>query len=161
MSDNARPQGGTAAYDQMIKRALTPQDEWPVKVPLEAFDVINKCLLMPRGCEDIDWIRKHFGDPVEITQSFIRHAYLLYRGIGVCSLLDRHVPAHLRDEHAAFVKEAKAKYREGIRQADSDLVRTGDVAAYDQAVAIAFLRHRGERFGALEGAFTPRFDPYY
>ena len=130
-------------------------------IPLEAFESINRCMMMPDGCEDISWIRELFGDPVEITQEFIRQAYLRYRGIGVCSLLDRHVPEHLRADHEAFVKEAKAGYRDAFRRAGNALVETGDVTAYDQAVAIAFLLHRGQRFGALEGAFTPRFDPYY
>lgn len=132
-----------------------------VCVPLAAFHSENCCLLYADGCEDIEWIREQFGDPVELSQRFIREAYLRFRGIGVCSLLDRYVPEPLQEDHAAFVARARAEYREAIVAAENLLATTGDVAAYDQAVSIAFCRHRGQRFGALEGAFTPAMLPYF
>lgn len=117
--------------------------------------------MRPDGCEDIEWIRHEFGDPVEIDQRLIRMAFLNYRGVGVCNVLDKYVPEHLKAQHAEFLAKAQIEYRDDTRRAENDLVATGDVAAYDQAIAIAFCRYRGKRFGALEGAFTPRFDPYY
>jgi hypothetical protein len=118
-------------------------------------------MLRPEGCEGVEWIREHFGDPVAVTQEFIRHAFLHYRGIGVCGFLDKHVPAALQAEHLAYVNEAKAEFRDSVTLAENALALSGDVAAYDQAIAQAFCRHRGKRYGALEGAFTTRFDPYY
>lgn len=132
-----------------------------VSVPFEAFDTENKCMLLREGCEDISWIREQFGDPVPITQEFIRTAYLRYRGVGICYMLDKYVPEALAAEHAEFVKAAHAEYRDEMRRVEADLVSTGDEAAYEQALSIAFLRYRGKRFGALEGAFTPSFLPYY
>jgi hypothetical protein len=133
----------------------------PVRVPFSEFEAINNCLMRPTGCERVDWVREEFGDPVEITQRFIREAFRRYRGEGPCSLLDRHVPAAIRAEHLAYVQAAKAEYRDAMVRAENALVETGDVAAFDQAVALAFCRFRGRRYGALEGAFTSRFDPYF
>lgn len=132
-----------------------------VEIPFSEFDAENKCLLMRDGCEDIEWVRKDFGDPVAVSQDFVRRAFLHYRGVGVCNVLDKHVPAHLQGQHAEFLAQAQADYRDDIRRAENALVENGDVGAYDQAIAIAFCRYRGKRYGALEGAFATRFDPYY
>lgn len=104
-------------------------------------------------------MREIFGESVELSPMLVRQAYLHFSGTDAADFLDRFVPALLKDSHAAYVAECKAEYRAALRQADADLIRTGDVAAYDQARALAFGRYRGRRYGALEGAFSPRPAP--
>src|SRR5690606_39423702 len=92
----ARGAGGGAAHPSTARNEVTASAmqgaEWTgipdesrvprVCVPLAAFHSENCCLLYADGCEDIEWIREQFGDPVELSQRFIREAYLRFRGIG-------------------------------------------------------------------------------
>lgn len=127
-----------------------------MRIPTSDFADKSKGLLCENG---VIRMREIFGESVEIAPLLVKQAYLHFSGTDAADFLDRYVPALLKADHAAYVEAAKAEYRAACRQADADLIRSGDVAAYDQARALAFGRYRGRRYGALEGAFAPRPTP--